>query len=101
MPSKKEHAKWAQYNIGEFEKCERRWTKSLKGRQPDFNALVGMYRHTYGAEINFADAGDEANQDIAQENRKILCGMMETIMNLSEPDDIVFIRDLWQEASSE
>ena len=43
--------RWARYGEEQYAVCRRRW---LESGDPD--ALIGMYRHAYGAELNWLDA---------------------------------------------
>jgi rhodanese-related sulfurtransferase len=51
-PASQSSVRWAQYGEQKFRECSHRWQVS---QDPD--ALLGMYRHAYGAELNFLDAG--------------------------------------------
>ena len=51
-PASESSIRWARYGEQKFRECSRRWRES---QDPD--ALLGMYRHAYGAELNFLDAG--------------------------------------------
>lgn len=56
-PGERSALEWAYYGLAEEQRCYARWAASLqRGHAPDYNALVGAYRHAYGAEVNFLDA---------------------------------------------
>lgn len=48
---------WAEHGERHFMICRSRW---LASQRTDGRALLGMYRHAYGAELNWLDAGAKA-----------------------------------------
>lgn len=54
---------WARHGVAESARCYARWADSIRRGPPDYNALLGAYRHAYGAELNYRDAGIEAGPD--------------------------------------
>jgi hypothetical protein len=49
---------YARFGLSQSAVCYGRWLAS-RGGPPNFNALIGAYRHAYGAEMNYRDAGVE------------------------------------------
>lgn len=86
---------WAYHNIEEFERCRDRWERSLQGARPDYNALVGAYKHLYGAEINFLDANMKSQAKEAGRLRKKMSKVLEKMMAASGPARAAAI---WQSA---
>lgn len=71
---------WALINVEEYDRCLQIWEKSLEGRTPNYNALIGAYKHLYGAEINFLDAKDGQSAREASILRKHMAKVLEKIM---------------------
>jgi len=82
---------WAHFNVREYERCLSIWEKSLDKSKPDYNALVGAYKHLYGAEINFLDAKDRAGAKRAGNLRKKFARVIEKMMGSCGPAQAVYI----------
>lgn len=95
MAGGKTSAQWASYNISEFERCRDTWEESLQRARPDYNALIGIYRHLYGAEINFLDAGMKPQAKEAGRLRRKVSQVMEKVMASS---GTIRSAKIWQSA---
>jgi rhodanese-related sulfurtransferase len=70
---------WGEYGLDHHQRCYQRWLHSLYAGPPDYNALVGAYRHAYGAEMNLRDAADDRWQ-AAQHLRRRMATQLEAAM---------------------
>lgn len=95
MAGGKTSAQWAAYNISEFYRCRDTWEKSLQHARPDYNALLGIYKHLYGAEINFLDAGMKSQAKEAGRLRKKTSHVLEKMMSSS---GAIRATAIWQSA---
>ncbi len=76
---------WALYGVRHSALCYDLWRGSLRLGPPNYDALVGAYRHAYGAELNFLDAGVEHGRDgwgwrRAGELRRVRAAELERVM---------------------
>ena len=84
---KKTSQEWADFNISEYDRCLSIWHSSVGSRRGlNYNALLGAYKHLYGAEINFLDSGDLRNAEAAAKQRDKFASILERIMG-SCPSD--------------
>jgi len=87
----KSPAEWAIINVQEYERCLDKWERSLSHSRPDYNALLGAYKHLYGAEINFLDAKDKTQARRAATLRKRMAKTIEKIMACCGPMQAISI----------
>jgi hypothetical protein len=78
--SKAESRRWAEYGERQYLSCLDRWIRSLEAGKPDLNAMMGCYRHAYGAEINYKDAGDTSKYRQARDLRKFWTEFVESAL---------------------
>lgn len=74
--SQAEHAAWAQRNLEAYHGELERFRASINRQRCDVAALLEMYRHAYGTEINAKDAGNEQLAAWAAEARKSILGFL-------------------------
>lgn len=87
----KSSLEWAIFNLKEFEKCLGIWERSISRSNPDFDAVLGAYRHLYGAEINFKDAGDRQGFIEVEKLRKRLAKIIVKMMKACGPAQSLYI----------
>ena len=89
---KKTPQEWAEYNLREYDRCLSIWQESIHSRSgPNYNALLGAYKHLYGAEINFLDAKNSRGARDSAEERQRFAKIIEKIMQCCSPKAATFI----------